>query len=99
VKLAELPNAVVAALREGKKTTADLISFASSSYLARLYKGGLLYRIFQLPTGSSVVTFQDIPGPPTYYRVELIGQPDVPFLHRPLYGDMMAMTNPIYAGY
>jgi hypothetical protein len=46
------------------------------------------------------VTFHDIPGPPTYYRVELTGEPEVPSaLHRLLYGNMIALTNPVYAGY
>jgi hypothetical protein len=97
----ELPSATVTALREGATTTADLVPPGATSYLARVYKGGILYRVFRLPVGSGVVTFQDIPGTyPAYYRVELTGRPEVPSdLHALLYGDMIAMTNPIYAGY
>jgi len=43
--------------------------------------------------------FSDIPVAGTYYRVALVGNPDVTPLQQLLYRRVIALINPLYFGY
>ncbi|OFZ81420.1 MAG: hypothetical protein A3K03_00150 [Bdellovibrionales bacterium RIFOXYD1_FULL_44_7] len=67
-----------------------------------VFKNGRLFRAWILGGPTKEVVFSDKPKPgqKTYYRVELIGKPNLPFLKRLLlYGRVISMSNPIYFGY
>ena len=67
-------------------------------YEVRVVKNGEELREWE--GSDAVMTFDDVPGERAYYRVELRGETaDAPSAGRLLYGDFVAMTNPIYFGY
>lgn len=97
----ELAPALVKALREGLREPEELLRSApAGSFLAGVFRNGELFKVFLLPAGSGTATFKDTATVQGYYRVELMGDPDVPTdLQTLLYGRILALTNPIYIGY
>jgi hypothetical protein len=106
----ELAPRTVKALREGTKRVQVLLRFyesllegasddTGSTYFAGVFKNGELQRIGLLHGDTLSFTFQDVPRAGDFYRVELAGEPvvDRP-IRKLLYGNVLAMTNPIYAG-
>ncbi len=64
-----------------------------------VFKNGRLFKVWLLIGSLAEMVFRDHPAPGTYYRVELLGKPDVALLPQLLYGRVIALTNPIYFGY
>lgn len=68
-------------------------------YAMGIFKNGALFRAWLLIGAIDEITFSDTPASRTYYRVELMGKPDVTPLQQVLYGRVIAVTNPIYFAY
>lgn len=106
-RVQELPPATVRQLAEGTLTVPDLLhAYAKEKegtptdlYGVGVFKNGLLFRVWIVAGGADTVTFADRPEGASYYRVELVGDPDVHGVDRLLYGRIVALTNPIYVGY
>jgi hypothetical protein len=64
-----------------------------------ILKNGNLFKIWILMGAIDEIRFSDTPTAGAYYRIELIGKPDVTPLQQLLYGKVIALTNPIYFGY
>lgn len=64
-----------------------------------VFKNGKLFRVWVLSEGVEEVLFEDTPDSSSYYRVELVGNPDVTGVSLLLYGKVIALTNPIYVDY
>jgi len=64
-----------------------------------VYKNGDLFKAWMVAGGAQKLSFIDIPIAGTYYRVELIGNPDATPVQHLLYGRVLALTNPIYFGF
>jgi hypothetical protein len=79
----------------------EIVGFRpGTSYEVRLLKNGEAFQTAEVD--SSLVSFEDTPSSdrPTYYRVELHGPvPDAPPAFATLYGDVIAMSNPIYVSF
>ena len=68
--------------------------------LLAVFHNGDLFRAWLLFGPAHTVRFRDVPHAPSYYRVELIGDPKVrPEVADLLYGKVLALTNPIYVGF
>jgi len=97
---AELDRTVVRKLEEGSLQPANITLSAAAAgipvYLAGVFKNGRLFRVWALAGRTASLTFRDIAAGPAYYRVELIGMPDVTPVNRLLYGRVIALTNPVY---
>lgn len=78
------------------ETVSTVSRLGTQVYLALVVKDGNAFRAWLTTAGSEPVVFQDIPSHPGYYRVELYGMPDVNAFQYPFYGNMIALTNPIY---
>lgn len=79
----------------------EIVGFrAGSTYAITVVKDGTTFLTQQLD--SPVTTFTDAPpaGQRSYYRVEVRGAvPDAPVQYAVLYGDVIALTNPIYVSF
>jgi hypothetical protein len=79
----------------------EIVGFREGSrYEIRAIKDGAPFQSWQVD--SPVVTFADAPpaGQRAYYRVEVRGSvPDAPAEFATLYGDLVAMSNPIYVSF
>lgn len=103
----ELPGWLVADLADGLVTPRELAQrrtvepAGDGGYLVGVLKNGELFRAWQVPNGDAAeVSFWDTPAQGDYYRIELRGTPDVPSrIHLLLYGNVLALTNPIYFGF
>ena len=103
----ELNQAQINALQKGVLKIEDLLDYAAAAkadtrrdmYAAGVFKNGTLYKVFILTGNARSFTFKDTPESATYYRVELVGSPDVTPVQQLLYGRVIALTNPIYFGY
>ena len=106
----ELSQRTVRALREGMYLARVVLRFYvgflggddddyKRAHLAGVFKNGRLHRVWFLYGDNKQFDFRDIPDTGDFYRVELMGEPavDTP-LQKLLYGKVLAMTNPIYAG-
>ncbi len=77
--------------------TLNLLSTSGfKPYIALVLKDGNVFRAWLVTEGAESIIFQDTPSAPGYYRVELYGMPDVKPFQYPFYGNMIALTNPIY---
>jgi len=72
----------------------------NSLYGLSIYKNGRILKVILL-SGLNTFTFEDMPEDslPTYYRVELHGITQEALLYPLLYGNKIALTNPIYINY
>ncbi|MEH0018271.1 MAG: alkaline phosphatase [Desulfobacter sp.] len=90
-------------LAAGKIDISELIGllFKKDTYVVGILKNGLLHKAWILSGGAASVSFVDTPKKTgrTYYRAELIGNPDLSLIHRLLYGRVKAVTNPIYVNF
>ena len=90
-------------LLDGTYDLKDILGslFSRNRYVVGVLKNGLLHRVFVLTGGAHELTFSETLGGDArdYYRVELIGNPPIFFVHRLLYGRVMAITNPIYVNF
>jgi hypothetical protein len=66
--------------------------------LLSVIRNGKIFKIFAVKNISKLF-FKDTPDPKTYYRLELYGPMDLPWGSGYFYGDLMALTNPLYFGY
>jgi predicted transcriptional regulator with HTH domain len=67
----------------------------------RVYKNGKKFKTWRITTKTTQIYFKDTPKQNSYnyYRVELLGKPNVSWVKRNLlYGNVISMTNPIYIG-
>jgi hypothetical protein len=64
-----------------------------------VYKNGDLFKAWIVTAGDCALWFSDSPSAGTYYRVELIGNPDATPVQHLLYGRVLALANPIYFGF
>jgi hypothetical protein len=98
----ELDHALVEALARGIAGIDDAFNACETlpegsdapTYALGVFKNGRLLRAALV--SSEDYTFTDAPEEESYYRVELIGRPDVGLLSGLLYGNMIALSNPIY---
>jgi hypothetical protein len=98
----ELEAEVVSQLRDGSLSPLTVIrsrDFGARVYLAGVFKNGRLFRVWLFYGGANSFTFCDTPTAGTFYRVELLGNPDVHGLRKLLYGKVIAMTSPIYVDF
>ena len=70
---------------------------ANAAYLACVYKNGVLCRAVPI-LGPASVQFGSFALKGDYFRAELKGMTKTPLPLRPLYGYMVALTNPVYVG-
>jgi hypothetical protein len=71
-------------------------------YLLVLIKNGEPHRAWKLKKGGQSVFFNESveEGDRAYFRVELLGKPEISWLKRKIfYGKFLALTNPIYFNY
>ena len=93
--------------KELASKVADILNLISSGqatqkknvYALGILKNGNLFKIWILIGAIDEIRFSDTPTAGAYYRIELIGKPDVTPLQQPFYGRVIALTNPIYFGY
>jgi len=98
--VAELAPMVVKKLEQGSLHIKDIpgISTGAGSpvCLAGVFKNGNLFRVWVVFGRSVSFIFHDIAVSPAYYRVELMGSPEVAPVNHLLYGRIIALTNPVY---
>ncbi|MBO6940397.1 MAG: PHP domain-containing protein [Deltaproteobacteria bacterium] len=71
---------------------------AGATYALRVVKNGATF--LEREVGADPVTFSDTPTERSSYRVEVRGEvPDAPSAGAILFGDMVALSNPIYVGF
>jgi len=94
----ELDRPLVQALADGIATIGDALSAAGNdgqcSAVLGVFKNGRLLKAALML--SDEYAFEDVPAARAYYRVELLGRPEVDMVSRMLYGRMIALSNPIY---
>ena len=106
-KILALNNTVIRNIETGRIKIDDILNLISLGltvqkhdvYGLGIFKNGRLFKIWILIGSIDEIIFSDSPAPGTYYRIELIGMPDVTPLQQLLYGRVIALTNPIYFGY
>lgn len=99
--IAELDRETVKELATGLLNVADISAVNADGetqvFLAGVFKNGNLFRVFAIFGKQGSWTFEDRIQEPSYYRVELIGTPEVAPFHHLLYGMVVSLCNPIYA--
>jgi len=103
----ELDASLTALVADGHLSMEEILSAAALTadrnqhglYGLCVYNNGALFRAWIVPGTEQSCTFSDLPAVGTYYRVELIGNPDATPVQHLLYGRILALTNPIYFGY
>jgi len=106
-KILALNNTVIRNIETGRIKIDDILNLISLGlavqkhdvYGLGIFKNGRLFKTWILIGSIDEIIFSDSPAPGTYYRIELIGMPDVTPLQQLLYGRVIALTNPIYFGY
>jgi hypothetical protein len=77
----------------------DLAVQNQDVYGWRVFNNGKLFKVWVLIGTIDEMSFSDIPVAGTYYRVALVGNPDVTPLQQLLYRRVIALINPLYFGY
>jgi hypothetical protein len=103
----ELGTALISMVARGQLSMEEILSAAALSDNSNeqslqgvcVYKSGDLFKAWIVAGGEQELSFSDTPAAGTYYRVELIGNPDATLVQHLLYGRVLALTNPIYCGY
>jgi hypothetical protein len=106
-KIFELNNTVLRNIEAGRIKIDDILNLISLGlavqkkdvYGLGVFKNGKLFKVWILVGTIEEIRFSDSPVPGTYYRIELIGKPDVTPFQQLLYGRVIALTNPIYFGF
>lgn len=108
-ELVELGEPMVRYLREEGVAVDEMLNLlllgdnqgCQDTYGVAVFKNGDLFKMWILWGEVSFITFDDVPevSLPTYYRVELLGIPEVAPLLLSLYGMQIALTNPIYVNF
>ena len=106
-KILALNTTVIRNIETGRIIIDDILNLISLGltvqkhdvYGLGIFKNGRLFKTWILIGSIDEIIFSDSPAPGTYYRIELIGMPDVTPLQQLLYGRVIALTNPIYFGY
>jgi len=106
-KILALNNTVIRNIETGRIKIDDILNLISLGltvqkhdvYGLGIFKNGILFKVWVLIGTIDEIRFSDTPTAGTYYRVELVGKPDVTPLQLLLYGRVIALTNPIYFGY
>jgi hypothetical protein len=106
-KTLALNNTVIRNIETGRIKIDDILNLISLGlavqkhdvYGLGIFKNGILFKVWVLIGTIDEIRFSDTPTAGAYYRVELIGKPDVTPLQQLLYGRVIALTNPIYFGY
>lgn len=98
--VAELDHILVKKLEQGALHVQDITGSGAGARpevcLAGVFKNGSLFRVWVVFGRAASFTFHDIAVAPAYYRVELMGSPEVAPVNHLLYGCMIALTNPVY---
>jgi hypothetical protein len=108
-ELVELGEPMVRFLREEGVAVDEMLNLlllgdnqgCQDTYGVAVFKNGDLFKMWILWGEVSFITFDDVPEVSlhTYYRVELLGIPEVAPLLLSLYGMQIALTNPIYVNF
>lgn len=87
-------------LLDGSFWTDPSLTPLENPRLVAVIKNGTLYKAWLVTGNTPRITFTETPGDLDYYRVVLYGRPDQtgPLLTL-LYGQLLALTGPIYSGF